>query len=114
LCDSPSDPGLILRLERLADGPEISAFNVYAFGELRRLQDDYGGMPPLPRFEQYIRKTLALDPRAETLRRRFMERGGRLSELPSRLRAVMPLCEAGCAYCVGSESYADRNILAAP
>jgi hypothetical protein len=78
-----------------------------------RLRDEYGGMPPLARFEQHIRRTLALDPRAELLRRRFSDRRGRLSELPSRLRGVAPLCLTGCAYCVGHEGYVDRNVLGA-
>src|SRR4030095_12958222 len=99
------------RLERLLDDADIAAFNLYAFGEFRRLREQYGGGPPLARLEQHVRRTLALDPRAELLRRRFMDRSGRLSELPSRLRGVMPLCEAGCAYCVGDGDYAYRGCI---
>jgi hypothetical protein len=112
LADTP-EPALMLRLERLLDDADIAAFNLYGFGEFTRLQEQYGGLPPLTRFEQHVRRTLALDPRAELLRRRFMERHGRLSDLPSRLRGVMPLCEAACSYCVGDEDYADRRLLGA-
>jgi hypothetical protein len=107
------EPALMLRLERLLDDADIAAFNLYGFGELAWLRQQYGGIPPLARFEQHVRRTLALDPRAELLRRRFMERRGRLSELPSRLRGVIPLCEAGCAYCVGDGDYADRRLIGA-
>jgi len=112
LVEAP-EPALMLRLERLFDDVDIAAFNLYAYGEFKRLREQYGGVPPLARFELQVRRTLALDPRAELLRRRFIDRVGRLSELPSRLRGVMPLCEAGCTYCVGDEDYADRRLLSA-
>jgi hypothetical protein len=111
------DAATRLRLERMFDGPEISAFQLYAFGEWSELIQQLGGPPPLAKFVRHVHDTFALDPRAESLRHRFIEyRVGGVSELPSRLRAVMPLCESGCAYCIGSREdgdFSDRTLLQA-
>ena len=105
-----------LRLNRTLENADIAAFNLYAFSELSELRHHYGGVPPLRRFMRQVANTFALDPRAEALRRHFTEtHAGGISELPSRLRAVMPLCEGACAYCLGNlndEDYSDRRLLA--
>ena len=106
-----ADPATLRRLERLIDGPEIAAFNLYAFDLVQRSREKFGGTPPLRRLLREAGQTPALDPRAEALRRIF--RRGDTPELGPRLRAVLPLCEAGCPYCIGhtEDGYADRTLL---
>jgi hypothetical protein len=106
-----ADPTTLRRLERLIGAPEIAAFNLYAFDLARRSREQFGGIPPLRRLVREVRQTPALDPRAEALRRIF--RAGDTPELGPRLRAILPLCEAGCPYCIGhtEEGYADRTLL---
>jgi hypothetical protein len=109
------DAASLLRLDRTFENAEIAAFNLYAFAELSELQRQYGGTPPLRRFVQQIVNTFALDPKAEFLRRQFIDsKIGGISELPSRLRAVMPFCEGSCPYClgeIGDEDYSDRRLV---
>lgn len=111
LFDRSPEPATLRRLERLIETPEIAAFNIYAYELSQQVAGDFGGTPPLRRLIRAARRTPALDPRAETLRRSF--RAGDSSEIGPRLRAVLPLCESGCPYCIGhtNTNYADRTLL---
>ncbi|MCL4206660.1 MAG: DEAD/DEAH box helicase [Pirellulaceae bacterium] len=104
-----SGPRLRPRLRRLLDTPELAAFNLYAFGEYRDLESKYGGPPTLLRLLDHVRRTPALDLRAEHLRLRFLEGDDEeASELASRLRASIPLCESSCPVCLALDRF-DRQ-----
>jgi hypothetical protein len=111
LFNSPPEPATLRRLERLIETPEIAAFNIYAYEVFQQIADDFGGTPPLRRIIHVARRTPALDPRAEALRRSFQ--AGDSAEIGPRLRAILPLCESGCPYCIGhtDTNYADRTLL---
>lgn len=99
------------RLERLFEDANLAAFNLHAARVATQVNRTFGALAPTPRATRALRRAPALDPRAEELRRAF--RKGGASELPSRLRAVRPLCVSGCPYCIGLNeiSFADRTLL---
>jgi hypothetical protein len=104
-----SGPRVRPRLRRLLDTPEIAAFNLFAHGEFRRLEVNHGGPPTLLKMLDHIRRTPALDQRAEHLRLRFLEGDDEgVSQLASRLRALAPLCESSCPVCLALDRF-DRQ-----
>jgi hypothetical protein len=111
LLSTPPDGMTPRRLERLFEDPEVAAFNLHISAVNERTNAAFGGIAPLPRVLRAVNQSPALDPRAEALRQQF--RQGPAAELPSRLRAVRPLCVSGCPYCVGLEDsgYIDRRLL---
>jgi hypothetical protein len=100
------------RLERLFEDCDIASFNLHAGAVSARSDNEFGALAPLPRVLRTLAHAPALDPRAEALRLLFKQ--GPAAELPSRLRAVRPLCVSGCPYCIGlgDTGYSDRTLLA--
>jgi len=106
------------RLSRLIETPNLAAFSCYAMEQRSILETRLGGPPPDHWLLAHVCHTPALDARAEVLRQSFMLEAGGLSELPSRLAGVAPLCVNGCPECIGSDlwreaGYADRKMLEA-
>jgi hypothetical protein len=104
------------RLARLIETPALTAFNIYVMEQRQLLERSLGAPPPESWLLGHVRNSPALDVRAESLRQSFLQEDGGLSELPSRLLDVAPLCEAGCPECIGSDQwrdagYADRLLL---
>ena len=107
------------RLRGLLQSPELAAFNLFAYGEWLRLVDGLGAEPTHLRFYQQVRRTQALDTRAEHLRLRFTQNEEEgVTELSARVRELMPLCSGACPECLASDRYdrrhyVDRNVLRA-
>lgn len=105
-------PRVRLRLRRLLQSPELAAFNLYAIEQTRRFADRFGSPPSHLQLVDHVRRTPALDPRAEELRLLFLqgEQEG-ASELGSRLRAVAPLCEGVCPACLDADRFDRRRFI---
>jgi hypothetical protein len=102
-------------LRRLFETPALAAFYQHAFALTQQLRQRLGSEPPAPLLHDEVARSPALDPRAEELRRRFLESESGVSSMPARLRQAAPLCPAGCPECVGGDDpheAGDRLLLA--
>ena len=103
----------IQRLRPLVLTPEIAAFNRFARKIWNELTHAFGSEPNHLRFLEKIRRSPAFDPRAEILRKRFIDN----NELEPRIRGVQPLCTDACPECLVQDRFhtfgvgLNRNLL---
>jgi hypothetical protein len=106
-----------LRLRRLAQSPEIAAFNLFVRAVALRTAGNRQRPTDYWRLYKSVFDTQAVDVRAEALKQDFLDQDiGSPNELRARVQEMMPLCEGACPECLlgdayGKYEYVDREVL---